>query len=134
MCVYTGQRLCQIKYANDSLPKSLWQIIFSSVYTRMTETHQLLPEQIHLSVYIVIFVNIFTAKSSLLQIKQICSWELSFTQLSLNKSPKDRSPESNMHRRSNMVFSVIKAGHSKVNSPNDQILNACEILCLLKSM
>ena len=26
-----------------------------------------------------------------------------------------------------MVFSVIKAGHSKVNSPNNQILNACSI-------
>ena len=46
----------------------------------------------------------------------------------------DCSPESNMHRRSNMAFSVIKAGHSKVKSPNNQILNACEILCLLKSM
>ena len=52
----------------------------------------------------------------------------------LRTSPKDRSPESNMHRRSNMVFSVIKAGHYKVNSPNNQILNACEILCLLKTM
>ena len=38
------------KIANDSLPKSLWQVIFSSVYTRRTETHQILPEQIHLSV------------------------------------------------------------------------------------
>ena len=32
-----------------------------------------------------------------------------------------------MHRRSNVVFSVIKAGHSKLNSPNNQILNACNI-------
>ena len=56
VCAFTGQRLCQIKFANDSLPKSFWQIIFSSVYTRMTETHHILPEQIHLSVYIVIFV------------------------------------------------------------------------------
>ena len=32
-----------------------------------------------------------------------------------------------MHRRSNVVFSVIKAGHSKLNSPNNQILNACSI-------
>ena len=31
-----------------------------------------------------------------------------------------------------MISSVIKAGHSKVNSPNNQILNACEILCLLR--
>ena len=129
MCVYTGQRLCQIKFANDSLPKSLWQIIVSSVYTRMTETHQILFVCVNCHL-----CQCFHCKSSLLQIKQIFSWERSFTQLSLNKSPKDRSPESNMHRRSNMVFSVIKAGHSKVNSPNNQILNACEILCLLKSM
>ena len=31
-----------------------------------------------------------------------------------------------------MISSVIKAGYSKVNSPNNQILNACEILCLLR--
>ena len=35
----------------------------------------------------------------------------------------DRSPESNMPRRSNMVFSAIKTDNSKVNS---------EILCLLR--
>ena len=29
-----------IKFANESLPKSLCQIIFSSVFTRMTETYQ----------------------------------------------------------------------------------------------
>ena len=43
-----SKEICEIKFANEFLPKSLCHMIVARVFTRMMKTHQMLPGQIHL--------------------------------------------------------------------------------------